>query len=100
MLLDDTSEEENPVQKAKKKFKNHPSIIDIRKHVVTLEKFKFREVSLEDMLKEIKNLDGQKSGPFMDIPVKRLKETADIVAEPLVEIWTNEIVRGRIFQEN
>ena len=97
MLLDDASEEENPVQKAKKKFKNHPSIIDIRKHVVTLEKFKFREVSLEDMLKEIKNLDGQKSGPFMDIPVKRLKETADIVAEPLVEIWANEIVRGRNF---
>ena len=33
----------------------------------------------------------------MDIPVKRLKEVVDIVAEPLSQIWKSEIVEGRKF---
>lgn len=100
MLLDDSSDETNPVQKAKKKFQNHPSIIDIKKHVDTTQAFKFQVVDTDEMLKEIKNLDGSKSGPFMDIPVKRLKETADIVVAPLVDIWVKEIVQGRKFAGN
>ena len=52
------------------------------------------------MLKEMKNLDASKSGPFMDISVKRLKETADIVVGPLVDIWVEEIVQGRKFVGN
>ena len=97
ILVDDASDEQNPVRKAVKKFQNHPSIIDIKKHVLTVEKFSFWEVDVAEMVKEINDLDGKKCGPFMDIPVKCLKETADIVAESLTEIWIKEIVRGRKF---
>ena len=42
-------------------------------------------------------LDSKKSGTFKDIPVKRLKEVADIVAEPLSQIWKIEVLQGRKF---
>ena len=97
MLIDDTGDESNPVNIAIKKFKHHPSIIDIKKNVEVVDKFSFWEVGVEEMAREINKLDGKKSGPFMDIPVKLLKEAVDIVAAPLTEIWVKEIVRGRTF---
>ena len=96
-LLDDVGDESNPVQIAVKKFKNHPSIIDIKKHVHVGEKFSFWEVDVTEMAKEIENLDAKKSGTFMNIPVKRLKDVVDIVAEPLSQIWKLEIVQGKKF---
>ena len=33
----------------------------------------------------------------MNIPVKRLKEVVDIVAQPLTDIWKWEIIVGRKF---
>ena len=98
-LLDDASDEPNPVRKAVKKFKNHPSILDIKKHVQVLEKFSFHEVDVTEMTKEINKLDAKKSGTFMNIPVKRLKEVVDIVAEPLAQIWKVEIVQGKKFAD-
>jgi hypothetical protein len=55
MLVDDASDESNPVKKAVKKFQNHPSNIDIKKHVLAVEKFSFWEVDVEEMAKEIKD---------------------------------------------
>ena len=46
---------------------------------------------------EIKNLDEKKSGTFMNIPTKILKEAVDVVSEPLSQIWKIEIVQGRKF---
>ena len=40
-------------------------------------------VAEDETTQEINDLDAKKSGTFMDIPVKRLKEVVDIVAEPL-----------------
>ena len=96
-LLDDASGEVNPVRKAVKKFQFHPSIISIKKHAHITEKFSFWNVNTDEMINEINNLDSKKAGTFMNIPVKRLKEVVDIVAEPLTQIWKNEIVQGRKF---
>ena len=96
-LLDDASDESDPVRKAVKKFKNHPSIIGIKKHVQVTEKFTFWEVDIEEMMSEINNLDAKKSGTFMNIPVKILKDVVDIVAETISQIWKVEIVQGRKF---
>jgi hypothetical protein len=52
-------------------------------------------VDIAEMISEINNLDSKKSGTFMNIPVKRLKEVVDIVAEPLSQIWkAGKIVQG------
>ena len=98
-LLDDTGDESNPIWKAVKKFKSHPSIIGIKKRVHVSEKFTFWEVDATEMITEINNLDSKKSGTFMNIPVKRLKEVLDIVAEPLSQIWKVEVVQGNTFSD-
>ena len=96
-LLNDVSDETDPVRKAIKKFQYHPSIISIKKHVQVMEKFSFWEVDTEEMISEIDNLDTKKSGTLMGIPVKRLKEVVDIAAEPLTQIWKVEVVQGKQF---
>ena len=96
-LLDDVCEDADPVRRAVKKFQYHPSIIEIKKHVQVVEKFKFWEVDNSEMTIEIKNLDEKKSGTFMNIPTKILKEAVDVVSEPLSQIWKLEIVQGRKF---
>ena len=80
-LIDDVDNLCDPVERAVKKFGNHPSIIDIKKNVSVTSKFSFCEVKVTDMMNEINNLNAKKSGTFMNIPVKRLKEVIDIVAQ-------------------
>ena len=96
-LLDDVDDITDPVRRAINKYQNHPSIISIKKHAKVMEKFSFWDVDTEEMISEIINLDAKKAGTFNDIPVKRLKEVVDIVAEPLSQIWKIEIVQGRKF---
>ena len=98
-LLNDSSDEINPVRRAVKKFQYHPSIINIKKHVQVIEKFSFWDVDVDEMKIEIDNLDSKKSGTFMGIPIKRLMEVVDIVAEPLTQIWKIEIVQGKKFAD-
>ena len=96
-LLDDVGTETDPVKRAVKKFRHHPSILNIKKCVNVLDKFSFSVVDVDEMKKEIMKLDSKKSGTFMNIPIKRLKEVKDIVAEPLTQIWEVEIVGERKF---
>ena len=49
------------------------------------------------MLIEINDLNDKKAGTFMNIPVKRLKEVGDIVAESLAQIWNEEIIKNKKF---
>ena len=91
-LLDNADDTLDPVKRAVKKFGHHPSILNIKRNVEVLTKFAFTEVNVTDMIKEINNLDAKKSGTFMNIPVKILKEAVDIVAKPLTVIWKFEVV--------
>ena len=96
-LLDDASDIHDPVKRAVKKFGHHPSIIDIKRNVAVTTKFSFADIDVSEMKKEINSLDAKKAGTFMNIPIKILKETVDIVAKPLADIWEIEIVAGRKF---
>ena len=96
-LLTDDSNIDDPVQKAIKKFEKHPSILDIKKNVTINSSFVFSEVHAAEMLLEIKDLDDKKAGTFMNIPVKRLKEVGDIVAETLAQIWNEEVIKNKKF---
>ena len=98
-LLDDASDETDPVRKAVKKYSHHPSIISIKKHVQVSEKFSFWEIDVSEMASEISKLDDKKAGTFKNIPVKILKEVVDIATTPLIEIWKMEIVQGRKFAD-
>ena len=96
-LLDDVHEITDTVKRAIKKFGHHTSIIDIRKNVSVTTKFSFSEVDISEMILEMNNLNAKKSGTFMNIPVRRLLDDADIGALPLTEVLKFEVVLGHKF---
>ena len=97
VLLNDTGELTSPVKVALKKFEVHPSIIDINEKVDVEEKFSFSKVNLCDIEFELKNLNTKKATTFMNIPAKVLKQVKDIIGEPLMQIWNNEIIDNKKF---
>ena len=69
----------------------------MRRNISINSLFAFSEVGAAEMLIEIKNLNDKKSGTFMNIPVKRLKEVGDIVADALAQIWNEEVIKNKKF---
>ena len=64
--------------KAILKYRNHPSIIAIRSKCKDKGNFNFIEVDQKQIEKEILKLDVNKASQSSDIPIKILKEKADI----------------------
>ena len=96
-LLNDPGELKNPVDIALKKFEVHPSILEIKEHVSVVDRFSFSKVTVEDMRLKIKALNIRKSGTYMDIPAFILKQVDEIAAEPLANIWNNEVISKETF---
>ena len=46
---------------------------------------------------EVRSLKSKKASTFMNIPTKLLKQVVDIIAEPLMQIWNNEIINNHRF---
>ena len=80
----------HPTLKAILKYKNHPSIVAINNLKKNFN-FYFSVVSEEDFLKEIKKLNPRKSTQSTDIPIKLLKENADIFASYLCDFFNQSI---------
>ena len=96
-LLSATMCEESGIDRAIAKFKNHPSVLNIKEHIEINEIFSFQVIDVNTITSEINRLKSKKSGTFMNIPAKQLKCTVDIISEPLMNIWNNEIIRNGYF---
>ena len=59
--------------------------------------FSFATITVDNMKKEIGNLNHRKAGTYMDIPTKQLKQVCSIIAEPLAKIWNDEVIGKKIF---
>ena len=46
---------------------------------------------------EIRTLKSNKVGTFMNIPTKQLKLMCEVVCEPLMEIWNEEVIQNKKF---
>ena len=57
----------DPVAKAVRRFDDHPSILEIRKHVAIDTEFTFSDINAEQMLTEIDKLKVKKSGTYIAI---------------------------------
>ena len=97
LLITESSAIEGSVNEALNKFENHPSIRAIRENVDVDMSFSFEEVSQDNIKQEIKYLDSKKAGTFSNIPPKQLKQTVDIICEPLMRIWNEEMVQRKDF---
>ena len=79
-----------PTPKAILKYKNHPSIVAINNFKKNFN-FYFSVVSEEDFLKESKKLNPRKFTQSTNIPIKLLKENADIFASYLCDFFNQSI---------
>ena len=68
-------------------YKNHPSVLKIKEHITTLEKFNFSDVAICDIFEEISKLDPSKASVTDDLPTKTLIRTKDIISEPLAKVF-------------
>ena len=96
-VLSETKNIEGKVEKAIKMFEFHPSIISIKENIKIDLRFSFSGVNTSDIRSEIMNLETNKAGTFMNIPTKQLKQVCEVVCEPLMEIWNEEIIRDKTF---
>ena len=62
------------------KYRNHPSINNIRNSSQRFSSFYFSQVDTNTVLKEIRRLSAKKAVQDTDIPVKVLKENAEFFA--------------------
>ena len=62
--LGNTTHLSDPVEITIKKFENHPSVQVIRENINLNQEFFFKEVEVDEILKEIRNLDSNKSRTF------------------------------------
>ena len=95
--LNDVSDENDPIEIAIKKFKNHPNIVDINKNIPKTTTFNFDEIGSDSIKKMINNLDSKKSGTFGGIPVNCLKGVSEISAEFLNNVWNDEVLKDLKF---
>ena len=83
----------DPTLKAMLKYKNHPSIVAIR-NTNNNSHFHFNEVSVEEVYKEIRKLSPRKSAQSTDIPIRVLKENADIFADYICGFFNESIKKS------
>ena len=90
--LNDVSDENDPIELAVKKFKNHPNIVNINKNIPKTTNFSSYETKTDSVKKIIDNLDSRKSGIFGGIPANCLKVLSDISAKFLHIVWNDEVL--------
>ena len=86
-LPTDVTEETDPVLNAIKKYKNDPSILKIKSYFKYLTVFSFKYLNVEDVKREINNINSKKETPNGDIPVKIFKWNYDIIVPVLIECY-------------
>ena len=89
----------NPVDIAIQKFDNQPSVKLIR-DITLSDMFQLESASLDDILKEIANLNSAKNSTFKNIQTRCLKEVSGIYSAILTQIWSNEIINKESFPTN
>ena len=82
---------ENRTIRAILKYRNHPSILAISERKKAQINFCFKEVSIEEMQKEILNLNNKKKTQNSDIPAKIIKENFDIFGKVLCSFINDSI---------
>ena len=88
----------DPTLKAILKYRNHPSIITIRKKYKISECFKFTEVDQKDIEKEILKLDVNKASQSSDIPTKIVIENVDIFGDFICTSYNNTVKSSQFYQ--
>ena len=93
------TENEDAVERAIEKYKNHPSIVKIKQQTPEGSKFSFKPTVLKTVTEEVANLNESKATPIESIPAKILKDNSDILC-PKIVIDFNTSIKTGIFPQN
>ena len=86
----------NDIDNIIKKYQSHPSIVMIKRKVKVETKFKFANVTEDDVYKSIKELDLKKAGVENDIPAMFLIGTNDIISSHVSQM-VNDSISAQIY---
>ena len=82
----------DPIEKAVEKYKFHPSILLIKEKIKSeANTFDFVPVTVNDVEKEIKKLNPNKTTTFNTIPFKILIKTSNISAQFVHKIFNESV---------
>ena len=98
-LLNYNYSDQGEVENIISKFKYHPSILLIRTKVNLGENLTFNEVTEEEVLNLLKQVNGKKATTFQNIPCKALNQNAEVCAPVLTNIFNTQIIRGLLFPD-
>ena len=85
----------HPALEAIIKYRNHPSINNIRNSSQRFSSFYFSQVDTNTVLKEIRRLSAKKAVEDTDIPFKVLKENAEFFAEQICRQFKEAICSSK-----
>ena len=77
------------------KYRNHPSISNIRNSPQRFSSFYFSQVDGNTVLKEIRRLSAKKDVQHTDIPVEVLKEIAELFVEQIYCLFDEAICSSK-----
>ena len=90
--LIDKSEFSDPVNKAISKYKNDPSILLTKDKIRNISSFSFKEASLSDIEKELRNLNTKKAITFGNILPKILEASKESCSGLLAKLFNNKLL--------
>ena len=85
---------DDPVDRAIEMYKYHPSIILINQKIGNQNKFSFEPVALSDVVKEINDINPNKSSSKDSIPPKMLKISSEATANILQKLLNDSLETG------
>ena len=94
----DVIEEADPVLNTIKKYKNYPSILWIKRSFNYPKVFSFKYFNVEDVKREVNNINGKKATLKGDIPVKIIMWNFDIIA-PVSKEWYKQKIKISAFSD-
>ena len=97
-IVDSSSSITDPVDKAINTYKNHPSILLIKQKLENVDHFSFKEVSISEIEKELRELNSNKATTFGNIPTKILKQSSKSCSDTLQKLF-NDALRDGYFPD-
>ena len=82
-IVDSSSSITDPVDKAINTYKNHPSILLIKQKLENVDHFLFKEVSISEIEKELRELNSKSATSFGNIQTKILKQSSKSCSDTL-----------------
>ena len=87
IVVDTSDSAENRIDDIITKFKDHPSIKKINENVSIENRFTFKEITEDEMFEKITKIDPSKACKNDDVPPKVILGIADIISDPLKEMF-------------